>query len=156
MNSTQGNLKLSFYLYWTNISVKQYTSETNKYHHMIKNACDYKTIFHNTQDSTTVERVQDAIRTRTLSRAASCWSSTHVSKRSPGKLCHGHFGSQQYQKPCIAIPQNTGALHAPATFWATACSFPQGFACTPCIFYFDHEYRPSYYLESIYDILGLV
>lgn len=86
----------------------------------------------------------------------SCWNSIHVSTSSPGILSHGHFGSQQNQKPCIAIIQNTGALHAPGRFRATAHSLSQGFACALYVFYFDHKYQPSYSLESIYHILGLV
>lgn len=43
-------------------------SETNKYHYMTKKyACDYKNIFHNMEDSTTVEHIQDVICTWTFS-----------------------------------------------------------------------------------------
>lgn len=137
-----------------------YISETNKYHYMTKKKMLVitKTFF------TTWKTVQqlNTYKTRYVhghshkSCTAGYWNSMHVSKRSPGILCLGHFQSQHNQTTCIAIIQNTGALQAPARLRATACSLPQGLACTLYVFQFDHKYQSSYYLEGIHRILGLV
>lgn len=150
MRSTQ--VKFRFYLYWPNIiSVQQYISETNKYHPMIKNACDYKTFFlQHTRQYNSWTRTGCGMYTGTL-RTAVGTACTCLR----GHLAHRPFGPQQYPKPRVAAFQNPAALHASARFWAAACSLSQGFACTLYIIYFHHEHRSSYCLKNIHHIPSL-